>query len=91
MTIWPQKCSDLATLRDSYVTSLAETLCGHKGRRILKPDAVPRHVAGMQNLGGSTIWGGSCRRKPKMLTLIQKTPGTQGLFIFLVIFCNEYL
>ena len=33
-------CSEHFT-RDSYVTSLAETLCGHKGRRILKPDAVP--------------------------------------------------
>ena len=32
-------CSDHFT-RDSYGTSLAETLCGHKGRRILKPDAV---------------------------------------------------
>ena len=33
-------CSEHFT-RDSHVTLLAETLCGHKGRRILKPDAVP--------------------------------------------------
>ena len=33
-------CSEHFT-SDSYVTSLAETLCGHKGRRILEPDAVP--------------------------------------------------
>ena len=33
-------CSEHFT-PDSYVTSLAETLCGHKGRTVLKPDAVP--------------------------------------------------
>ena len=59
-------------------------------------DKLSRHIARMQNLGGGGaalffLGGGQFRRKPKMLTLIQKTPGTQGLFIFLVIFCNKYL
>ena len=42
--VWLQKIrrdNPIHFTRDSYVTSLAETLCGHKGRRILKPDAVP--------------------------------------------------
>ena len=34
-------CSEHSVTPDSYVTSLAETLCGHKGRRVLKPNAVP--------------------------------------------------
>ena len=41
MSNTPSFVVNILPLADSYVTSLAETLCGHKGRRVLKPDAVP--------------------------------------------------
>ena len=45
--------------------------------------ALHRHVARMQNLEGQhCFWGGgSFRRKPKMLTLIQKTPALKLYFV----------
>ena len=42
---------------DSYVTSLAETLCGHKGRRVLKPGAVPTILKHSEN---------TPKRKPRL-------------------------
>ena len=50
-----------------------------------------RHVARTQNLGGGQhcFLGGCCRRKQKMLTLIQKTPALKGYLYFLLYFVTN--